>query len=322
MHVPLRKVSRKIACSDCGRPVYVPSLAEYNANRPPDVKDMVRNVGEYELSAPPVTDIGQLSSTPYLDQRAKHHREQEAPKPKWTFVSGVFQFPFSGEAVARWVSLSILLFLALGVGAVALLVGGNIHQVQASPQGAVLAFFVLPEIWLGLWALSYAAACCLTIIEGTAAGLVRIESWPEPDWRQWAAEFFFLLWLVILTATVAWGLTLPLALWRPESPRTLWIAAITWVLFPFVVLSSLESIVAWRPWSPRTWRTLVEHPLDWLAYQVLALVVAGVWGAFVWYGAGMLGPLIAPFSAPLLAAVLFINARLLGRLAYKISRGG
>jgi hypothetical protein len=321
MDVPLRKVSRKIACVDCGRPVHVPSLAEYTAQRPPDIQDMVRDVGEYELTAPTVTDINQVASTPYWDQRAKHHQEKEAPKPKWTFASGVFQFPFLGEAVGRWVSLSILLFLALGVGAIALLVGGNIHKVQASPQGAVLAFFVLPEIWLGLWALSYGAACCLTIIEGTAAGLVRIESWPEPDWRQWAGEFFFLLWLVILTATIAWGLTLPLTLWQPETSRTPWIVVITWVLFPFVVLSSLESLVAWRPWSPRTWRTLVEHPLDWLAYQALALIVAGVWVAFVWFGARVFGSLIQPLSAPLLAAVLFINARLLGRLAYKISRG-
>lgn len=321
MHVPLRKVARKIACADCGRPVHVPGLAEFQERRTPEVKEMVRNVGEYELSAPPVTDIDHLTHTPYLDARAKHHREPEIPKPKWTFFSGVFQFPFTGDAVGRWVSLSILLFLALAVGAVALAVGGNIGQVQAAPQGAVLAFFVLPEIWLSIWAFSYAAACCLAIVEGTASGVVRIESWPEPNWREWAGEFFFLLWLAALTGTIAWGLTLPLEFLRPEAPRGLWIATISWLLFPFVLLSSLESLVAWRPWSPRTWATLVEHPLDWIAYHLLSLAVAGVWGLFVWGGGRVLGAWIFPLGAPLLAAVLFVNARLLGRLAYKISRG-
>ena len=47
LHVPVRKVERKIACPECGRPVRVPSRAEYEAHRPKTAAEMVRRIRDF-----------------------------------------------------------------------------------------------------------------------------------------------------------------------------------------------------------------------------------------------------------------------------------
>ncbi len=280
---------------------------------------MVRNVGEYELSAPPVTDIDHLTHTPYLDARPSTIASRKSPSPSGHSSPACFS-SLHGDAVGRWVSLSILLFLALAVGAVALAVGGTSVKCSRAAGGRAGVLRVARNLAVDLGVL---------VRGGLLPGDCRGDRLRRGAHRKLArTELAGMGRRVFLSAVVGrtdrndrLGPDASPGVPSSRGSEGLWIAAISWFLFPFVLLSSLESLVAWRPWSPRTWATLVEHPLDWIAYHLLSLAVAGVWGLFVWGGGRVLGAWIFPLGAPLLAAVLFVNARLLGRLAYKISRG-
>ncbi len=320
LHVPVRKVERKVACPECGRPVRVPSREEYEAHRPKTAAEMVRDVGEYNLAPvaeSPTPEI--LVHTPFLNARAEVRREVVPPPPTSTFFTRVFDFPWRGTALRRWTLFAFGLTVMFGVLGVALAVFGGIGQLQAAPQGGMLAFFVLPLIWIGIWTLSFGAACCLAIVEATAGGQDDVSEWPEPNWKEWAADMIYVAWLAILTATVAWGASRLLQMAMPQvtMARSLpWIFA---ALFPIAIISAMESVNHWLPWSPFVWASFGRHPGAWIKFYVVS--------GLVWFLFDLLSIALIDFigvigmclAAPLLAAILFIQARLVGRVAWRLN---
>ena len=97
----------------------------------------------------------------------------------------------------------------------------------------------------------------------------------------------------------------------------------TFVLFPIILLSSMEADSIW-PLSLPTWRSLITAWPGWAVfYAVSALMALGlaIAVAAAIAALGKLGPLV---FCPIAAAALFSYARLLGRLAWFIrhARGG
>ena len=321
LHVPVRKVERKVACPECGRPVRVPSRAEYEAHRPKTAAEMVRDVGEYSFAPveePKTPEL--LVHTPYLNARADVRREEEPPPPTMTFFTHVVDFPWRGSAFSRWAWFSFGLTAMFGVLAVALAVLGGLGQLQAAPQGGMLAFFVLPLIWISIWTLSFGAACCLAIIEATAGGQDDVSEWPEPHWKEWAADLIYVAWLAILTAMASWGVIRLVMLAWPHPAVG---AALPWLfaaLFPIAIISAMESVNHWLPFSKFVVASFGRRPGSWLKFYLVSGVL---WVGFDVISTALIhviGVIGLCLVAPVLAAILFVQARLIGRVAWRLNR--
>ena len=276
---------------------------------------------EAEPPAPPasVEPPPRVPKRTVFDQMAVVRTESLPTRPEWTFLSGVFTFPFQAHSLSRW------LYLVAGFTALLLVVATILvvsAQYGAGRFGMVLAFFVLPMIWIGIWSLSFAAANFLCIVEGTAAGANEIREWPEHSWREWVPYLVYLGWI----GSIPLVLSSALAGLLPEEgpPRVLVGAGLFCVFYPICLMSALE---ANSPFAMFTWpivRSLFRNPLDWLAFFAITLLVTLPMVALpvAWFTTRLRewSPYtMAVLMGPLAATTVFVVGRLFGRLAWKVS---
>ncbi len=121
----------------------------------------------------------------------------------WAFFSGVFSFAWWPNAVGKWIFLSIFLSIAgclAGLVMLAFEAGGHMGIVSAGSL-ALAAFFI------GLFALSYGAACMVDIIVNTAYNNDKAADWPDFDWRERLVVFvrvgYLLVWSIVPAAAIA-----------------------------------------------------------------------------------------------------------------------
>jgi hypothetical protein len=244
-----------------------------------------------------------------------HQRYRPQPPPRWTFLSGVFAYPWRPQSLLPWMVLSGGLSLLM---LTSLLVVGSIQG--ASQPGAVIAGVLgLVWIWLAILVGSYAAACMFAIIETTAYNFDEPHDWPEPDWRE---RFTHLLWLGWCLALPMMLLVTPASLLGQGPRATALITVIGGVVFlPLVVLSTLEtnSLV---PVSGPVWRSLVSEIAAWVSYYLVAGLLVGLSCLVTMPALRYLGLLSVLLLGPLWSATLFIVARLMGRLAWRIMQPG
>jgi hypothetical protein len=166
---------------------------------------------------------------------------------------------------------------------------------------------------LTILALSYASACCLHVIECTANGADSIDTWPATDWREWVWSLICVLYVFMICALAGYAvrlMTLPVVdTWLPTELTI-------FLLFPFVLLSSLAADSRWWPYAPTILKSMRVVPVSWLVFYGFVIALCGGWLAIF-----VVGILMNPWGAmmvvmPLLAAVMLICARLLGRLAW------
>jgi hypothetical protein len=187
-------------------------------------------------------------------------------------------------------------------------------------------FFVLlfaASIIVGVFVLAYAARCVLVVVEETALGQ-DAATWPnEPylDWLGHAVLFVELLGIWIAPAALAARLLRHVWLPGEGALRVLLLAGPgLWLFFPIGLLSSLSAQSRWTPFRWSIFHCFLRIAPAALIFYFLTAVLLG--GAVVlWYLAlfGGRGVLL-PVAAVVGAAVLFIYARLLGRVAWLIRR--
>ncbi|MBI5760788.1 MAG: hypothetical protein HZA46_19890 [Planctomycetales bacterium] len=338
-HPPSKHAGKTVICPDCGVMIPVPTidevLAEIEATR--RSYPTPEEVGDYSVSAP--AEIAK-PSTRYFEVRAEIKREPlPPPTPRWFLIDGVFTYPWHCDAILRWI------FLSCGFAAVGVIPTLAVVLTGSSGIGTwlVMVFMALPMIWLLVWTGSYAVSCCLRVLEDTAAGNQRVLEWPDPYWRDWAGQFFYIIYLACLAS--APGYAIDRLLGGVPGFSGLATAASVWIVFPVCLLSSVTSI---SPWMPLSWpivRSLVTCWWCWLAFYYESALLGAMWlgplvfglGLVCWpdesgqvLGATWLGPLVLFFGlrlapvltmllhGPLLAAVCLIYARLLGRVAWHI----
>ena len=301
---------RTMLCPHCYQPVAVPALGDAAA-----VRKKPRRGRDDEAEDRPQPDAVESSYRTPFDVMAEIRRDDPDPPPRWTFFSDVFNFPWQSGTLMRWV------FLAIGCTALSLTWAGaatlflEASQSRSRAGFVGLGFLMLPTIWITFWSISYAAACCLPVITETAAGSRRIAEWPDPSFREWMVELIYLVYQAALVGAISYGITLLLR----HTAGAHWAVgpAAAVVLFPIVLLSSLE---ADSPWVPITWpvfRSLFQIAWAWLTFYALAGALWAGYLAAVAYGA-LRAPFLTAFATgPVLAAVLLISARLLGRLAWR-----
>jgi len=311
LHPTVKQEAQKITCPDCYIEINVPArrdVAESSKEpyEPPDP-------GEYALEAPRVMP----KRRPQLNLASasrEMHREKPPTPPRWTFFTGVFNFPCYRGTVFRWVWISLGFTLC---GMLAVLVS-RLLMAMGGFALVAMGFLLLPLIWFTIWTFSYAAACCMPVLLETAAGGDEVRDWPEPNWREWAMELFYFVWLGMAAGLVAWGVAKLVEMqtgqfWSPFE--------ISWLVsYPFLLLSAMETNSIWRPFSLPLLRTLFSHGRYWLLFYGLTAVLAAFWLVAFEFGRRTAPFLSLLLIGPLSAACVLIYTRLVGRLAWRITQ--
>lgn len=300
----LRDDSWMDTCPDCLEEYRVPSRSEI-PEKPKPVP--IPDPGQYapgEASKPTPLNT-------HVYEHISHIRQVAVdPPPKRVYFSNVFNYPWTSHVWPRWVWTSIAWVISW------VFVTITLQFLLSSGVGPVVAAMIgLPSFWIVFWTLSYTSACGMTILEGTGSGQVVIDEWPEPDWREWGVNLMYVAFLGL----VAQGISLlmePVAQFLPAP----WLVSLVQVhlIYPIILLSALESGSIMWPVSVPLYQTLWSHGRYWVSYYLLAGALSAVYVTAVVFSIMFESILCALWMGPLTAAFLFIQARLLGRLGWRV----
>lgn len=302
----------QVECTFCQASVPVPARdAHKNWKQRPVKPRSPQEIGTYQ--AAPASKPTPLRM--HLFDRLAEIRSEPIPAPpRWTFFSGVFNFPWRSDVLPRWIWLSIGLAVPSLI-AMLLATGFGVHV--GGLVVVALGFLVMPMFWILLWTLSYAAGCAICIIEATAAGIDRIEAWPEPNWKEWMLQLIYLTWIAAAPTVAAYGI----AKLSETQGGPFWpvLCGGFFLMFPIVLLSAMEANSPWVLLSLPVLKSLFVVCGGWLTFYLLTgtlLTLVAVLAGFLQERSILLAGIIL---GPPVAAAILIYARLLGRLAWKIS---
>jgi len=296
-------------CPDCGSTVTVPKPEP--AARP--AEDQLDTEGDYAVGAPAETIERQPAKTyqeSWRNERTEELvRDLEAGNTGWTLPDLYDKLGFLGDprAMVRWVGLSVALmafYATLGLGVV----------VASGPGGGEtlflgMAFIAVSSIFLLFW-FAVASTFCLSIVEDSAAGNERIESWPDEEWSGWILDSLYVFFALAVSSLLGWVVVR----WVPGAGS--WGGAIvSFCVFPVVLLSMLEQSSMFSPFSEPIWASLWFALGSWLFFYLRAALLLGlvvIAQRAVEHLLGLFG--LVPLAAFYVAA-MFIYARWLGRLA-------
>lgn len=288
-----------MACLACESPVFVAGTEDAESSSKKSRKAKKEN-----------SDTASERDNVFV-RMAEVREEMAEPPPVLPFLSTI-TFPWYPETMFCWVMLSA------GCAAVMLLfVSANWCWATGgvmSRAGYALGF---PLGWLSIFTFSYLAACSTAIISETAAGSDRVSGWPDPDWRDWFWTMMRYAPAVGAAAAAAYGVGL-LAQLTNESYRWPAIGVTMLLLTPIFILSTLDSGAVMTLLTPLITGSLVRRWWAWLRFYAMCFALAVFWPGTLLAGYSLQPFYAAAVTAPLMAAVLLIYARLLGRLAWAI----
>lgn len=313
MTPPAKYAGRKVKCPDCETMCPIPTAEQIEARYRDELLSAPARPESHEpygLQAPSET----IEPTHNVFRELSSIRHEEIPDPpKSLFFETVFEFPWrSRGTLLRWSLVSIGFSL---VGMLAWLVFYLIDEFGSA--GAIAAGgAILGVAVIGLISAGYAASCGFSILQETAAGINVIEVWPEEGWKDGIFEFFQVLWLHAVSGFFCYVfamLVLPLTGYL--TPPLLAVHAL---LFPLGLISAMDADSVWLPYSTMALRSLRRLTREWAVfYGLSAAFLCVTCGAFFVLAVRL--PLAAGITlGPFIASVVFIYARLLGRLAWKI----
>jgi predicted Zn finger-like uncharacterized protein len=228
--------------------------------------------------------------------------------PRWTFFSGVFTYPWKGANLTRWTAMSFGLAIAGMMTITALqwlgFLGGQANMLL----GVMLSTFT---IILNLAVLSFAASSCHAAIQDTADGHDVPLDDSLPDWDHWV--FTLLSWISLWAASAAIGYPLSLAI----GPIAFLITST--LFFPVLLLSAMECESFIMPYSPPVLRTLGTYFHGWLVFHLLTVLLFAAWIVAFDFGFREAPYVTVLLSGPVLATIMLVYSRLLGRLAWRAS---
>ncbi len=241
--------------------------------------------------------------------------------PRWPLLQGVLSFLLEPGAIVYWSALSFMATLCVSLLAAAIGLG-NIYWGPAwfislmshGITGVVGMLFIIVN-----------AACCLAILQESAAGNRAIEDWPGLAFIEYLLETFFIVNSVLVSAAAAWFLTSPL--WASDIARAIAQIVCFVALFPIVLLSMLEAESCLVPVSSAVYQSLRRSMRTWLLFYIESLVIA--FGLLMYLV--LLVFLLDRYSAHVTIPIVFLTVamgvgpavllemiyfRLLGRLAW------
>jgi hypothetical protein len=310
MYARKDQVGEKIGCPDCGSVLVVP---------PPRTKPKV------VLPRPEPVEVSPEEPPPReYDDRLYRSRmlpiEPMLPDPpRWTFFSGVVSFLWRGKGPFYFGLMSLCFLLCAVAIATALWMqdflatraGGGM---TAGRGGLALALvlFIVPVCW----ALTYAAACFLSVIQETANGVDEIDVIPEGAFLDQLNAFGRLAFLAAASAALGFPFGQAAAILLGGEP-SLWAIVGALLFFPFLIMSSLESQRTLWPFSAVVFASLGRLWWGWLlVYCQTGAMFAACAAAFI-FSFGFTPFLTPLWAGPVFAAAILIAARLYGRLLWR-----
>jgi hypothetical protein len=246
-----------------------------------------------------------------MAERSLPPEKRKSPPPTLAnaFIKGVFEFPFYISGLGCLIGTSCGLSFSFLVMVFALDQGFSVGAaVRPLGQSAMMAFILT---------MGFAIAHCRSIVEETAYGADEIENWPPFDWKGWILTFFFAAIVLAEALAAAYVLAVPRLMGSPLP----WLV-ITFLLYPVLLLSALENDSPFVPIAMPVLKSFKTLWWAWWLFYVETALLIVFWLAVTFVGMFVLRqPYLTVFvSGPLLAAVLMIYARLLGRLIWCASQ--
>lgn len=230
------------------------------------------------------------------------------PPPRLPLLTGVFSFPWYWRTFPIWVLMSLGLIIGSEMVLLAYWMGSSGGARFAHP-------FALAALWTLAFALSFASAWCLAVIEQTSLGYDTIEEWPMMDWRERFCTFPTTLGMLGVALAIGGGIQ---ALGIAPSPYAM--LTVAFFLYPVLLLSALENGSPLSPLSRVIRRSLVNVWWAWGLFYVETGVLLVVWALAVVPEFPYQPFAVTLFAMPPLAAIFLIYARLLGRLIWCIGQ--
>lgn len=325
MHATPDQIGKQLKCPDCGTLSVVPPPEQ------PEKKRVAAN-DEFELEIDPTRDPGDrphviipprrpMVYEEEAEEARKKQEEREArgvrsgPRvdvkgrpvmPRFPTASRIFSFLFSPGVVARWVALTLSWYLLVSPTWLASLT--QMGPIAAIPMG------IMSMICLVVWSMAL-AAIMMAIIVDSSEGNDEIENWPTTNPTDWAAEFLYLLFACLASPLPGW--LIGRAVRDPVAQGALFVGSMA-VCLPAMILSQLDVGSAFAIASPRVITSYARLPGTWLMFylEIAALIAVTV---AVTIGAVSLSPYLAVALVPFYISAIFIAARILGRLAWKLA---
>jgi hypothetical protein len=240
-----------------------------------------------------------------VDQKRVSAAEELPPPPQWPMLSGILTFPFYLNTLNAWMFITLGLMFSSWMFMFWLQFGAMMGAQSARLLG-------MPTILAGVLTFGYVATCCLTIIEDTSNGWDTIEVSPDLEWKEWIWNFTHIATLVLEAAMVGYAVQL-----ISNSDSWMPMVVTTYLVFPMVLLGALAADGAWVPMAIGI--VLRSLFLVWWAWGLFFLEItpmAVVWTVLTQKELAGETPWLVPlYSAPILAVIILIYARLIGRLA-------
>jgi hypothetical protein len=239
-------------------------------------------------------------------------KAEELPDPEFVPPPPPPRIPFLSDLITLWgvKAIAACLLLSAGMFFTAM---GDLYCLWLFSQGMGIAArcFALPLFFISVLVYSYASACFLAILTGTATGYDKIDDWPTGLWKDWfwtLPSTVGMLAAAIMLGSFIGGFLMPTS-WRPTI-------IITFFVYPILQFSVVENGSLMNPVSVPVWRSFRTVWWAWLIFY--AVTAAGV---ILFYVVIRLSMLISPVAGVAAGSILecacfFLYARLLGRLAW------
>jgi hypothetical protein len=188
---------------------------------------------------------------------------------------------------------------------------------EVGAAGTVLIFLsvLIGTALLSLIVFTYAAYSMLVILTHTAAGDDEFR-WPGDPLADVFWIFWYFLWIVIVWAGPASMLLRSFELPLPWHMGCL--VALSWLVFPISLLSSLSSSSRWVLLQPRIFPALLKQGTTLARFYLVT--GCGLAISFLAFYSALTGPLfMLPVAAVYGGVSFFVYCRLLGRLGWLIS---
>lgn len=338
LHATADQQGQTAVCPDCTTPITIPRPPPSRpspgaAEEPKEIYGIRPAIEPPSLEIPGYEPVRARRPLPRIEQSEAQHSPPRAasldptvgsppaaPRPAATSarpsserMDEAYAFLFAPGVRNLWLFLSVgLAFFFYGMGEAARLI--------PSEDGRVVVLALGMLVFAGLVAVVVfvvGSAYLLTMLRETAAGCEEIENWPDNF-----LDYLFEGLGVIVAAAVAVGLSVGLDRLAVDAgaPRGVVLAIGTFLLFPLLLLSVLESELPFVPFSIPILRSVLAAWPVWLRFYLRAVLVVGLAvGASV--GGLVLGGFWAVLpAAALLGAAIILYFRLLGRLASHASQ--
>lgn len=335
MHATEKQVGQPIVCPDCGAKHIVPPPPKPAAKRSVLTSDADTPVPDTAL------DPGERPAPIVHPSKMFHEEQQESEYaralekskrtgkrmeidsrgrpvlPRFPLLTGILPFPFTSGCPSRWAVLTLGLvcwaaLLADGIPAWVTWSGGTEGAMRAM---AGLGETVLGAVFAIIW-IAAASSVFIAIVSQSAVGTKRISDWPTMNFIGSMAEMLPVGIAVLFTGAPGWMLGQLIA---PDPWQLALLAGGSLLFgFPITLLSQLAGDSTWELIDLNVLGAAIRCPFSMMLFYlqsaclaaICALPTIAIWQVNMYWVLAL---------APLYVACLIVYARLLGRLAWRLS---